>query len=97
MAPVRQFIDGFNKGDVEMAQAACADQTVIIDDFPPHEWRGPEAASIWFRDLTVLGKKYDRSEAFVALNKPRQVKVTGAHAYAIIPFNLTYKDKGQSS
>ena len=25
MAPVRQFIDGFNKGDIKMAQAACAD------------------------------------------------------------------------
>jgi hypothetical protein len=34
MAPVRQFVDGFNKSDIKMAQAACADQTFIIDDFP---------------------------------------------------------------
>jgi len=95
MAPVRQFIDGFNKGDIEMAQAACADQTVIIDDFPPHEWRGPEAASIWFRNLTDFGKKYDMSEAFVSLNKPRHVQITGPHAYAVVPINLSYKDKGQ--
>ena len=33
MTPVRQFVDGFNKSDIEMAQAACADQTFIIDDF----------------------------------------------------------------
>ena len=38
MAPVRQFINGFNKGDVRMAQAACAEQNFIIDDFPPHAW-----------------------------------------------------------
>jgi hypothetical protein len=27
MAPVRQFVEGFNKGDIKMAQGACADQT----------------------------------------------------------------------
>ena len=37
MAPVRQFVDGFNKSDIKWPQAACADQTFIIDDFPPHE------------------------------------------------------------
>src|SRR5215468_4402017 len=38
MAPVRQFVDGFNKTDIKMAEAACANETFIIDDFPPHEW-----------------------------------------------------------
>jgi hypothetical protein len=50
MTPVRQFVDGFNKSDIEMAQAACADQTFIVDDFPPHEWRGSGAISKWFHD-----------------------------------------------
>ena len=57
MAPVRQFVDGFNKSDIKMAQAACADQTFIIDDFPPNEWRGSGATSKWFRDLTRMGKR----------------------------------------
>jgi SnoaL-like protein len=95
MAPVRQFIDGFNKSDINMAQAACADQTFIIDDFPPHEWRGSGATSKWFRDLTRMGKKNGMSEAFVTLLKPRQVNVTGTHAYVIVPVNLRYNDKGQ--
>ena len=95
MAPVRQFIDSFNKGDIETAQAACADQTVIIDDFPPHQWRGSGAASKWFRDLTGFAKKYEMSEAFVSLTKPRHVQVTESHAYAVVPINLSYKDKGQ--
>jgi hypothetical protein len=95
MAPVRQFIDGFNKSDIKMAQAACADQTFIIDDFPPHEWRGSGATSRWFRDLTALGKKYDMSDPFVTLGKPRQVHVTGTHAYVVVPIKLRYNDKGQ--
>jgi hypothetical protein len=81
IAPVHQFVDGFNKNDIKMAQAACVDQTFIIDDFPPHEWRGPRATSKWFHDLAALGKKYDMSDPFVTLLKPRQVHVTGTHAY----------------
>ena len=95
MAPVRQFVDGFNKNDIKMAQAACADQTFIIDDFPPHEWRGSGATSKWFRDLTRMGRKNGMSDSFVTLLKPRQVDVTGTHAYVVVPINLRYNDKGQ--
>jgi hypothetical protein len=95
MEPVRQFIDGFNKSDIKMAQAACADQTFIIDDFPPHEWRGSGATSKWFRDLTRMGQKNGMSDAFVTLLKPRQLHVTGTDAYVIVPINLRYNDKGQ--
>jgi hypothetical protein len=95
MEPVRQFIDGFNKSDIKMAQAAGADQTFIIDDFPPHEWRGSGATSKWFRDLTRMGQKNGMSDAFVTLLKPRQLHVTGTDAYVIVPINLRYNDKGQ--
>ena len=70
MAPVRQFVDGFNKSDIKMAQAACADQTFIIDDFPPHEWRGSGATSKWFLDLTRMGKKNGMSDSFVTYSSP---------------------------
>jgi len=43
MAPVNQFINGFNKGDIKTALAACAEQTSIIDEFPPYEWHGAGA------------------------------------------------------
>jgi len=40
-----------------------------------------------------MGKKNGMSEAFVTLRKPRQINVTGKHAYMIVPINLRYKDK----
>ena len=95
MAPVRQFVDGFNKSDIKMAQAACADQTFIIDDFPPHAWGGPEAISKWLDDLQIFGKQNDSSDWFVTLGKPRHVDVADAHAYVVVPTNLSYKKKGQ--
>src|SRR5689334_19587472 len=57
MAVVRQFVDGFNKGDTKTALAACADQTSIIDDFPPHEWHGAGACSKWMNDDDAYAKK----------------------------------------
>jgi hypothetical protein len=57
MVPVYQFIDGFNKNDTKTAIAACADQTSIIDEFPPHEWRGAGACSNWARAYDTDTKK----------------------------------------
>ena len=45
MAVVKQWDDGFNTGDIKSAVVACADQTSIIDDIPPHEWHGTGGCS----------------------------------------------------
>ena len=47
-APVRQFIDGFNTGNVQAAFAAYATGVItIVDEFAPHIWTGPDAAHQW--------------------------------------------------
>jgi hypothetical protein len=44
-ASIRQFIDGFNTGNVESAFAAYATGAItIVDEFAPHIWTGPDAA-----------------------------------------------------
>jgi len=95
LAPVRQFIDGFNKGDIKMAEAACLDQIFIIDDFPPHAWSGSDAISNWLHDLDTFEKKSGTSDASVTLDKPQHVKVTGDRAYVVVPTKLSYKKRGQ--
>ena len=40
MAAVHAFVEAFNDDDVERMQAACTDETVIVDDVPPHQWSG---------------------------------------------------------
>jgi hypothetical protein len=57
IAPVRQFVDAFNKGDTKTAAAVCADQTSIIDEFPPHEWHGPGGCVKWMADYDADAKK----------------------------------------
>ena len=50
-APIRQFIDGFNTGDTKAAFAAYGSgDIVIVDEFAPHRWVGPQAPQEWAAD-----------------------------------------------
>src|SRR5271165_4296219 len=71
MAPVHQFVDGFNAGDTAKALGACADPMFIIDDFPPHEWHGPGASAAWFHDYEADAKRSGITPVSVTLGKPR--------------------------
>ena len=96
MVPVRQFIDGFNKGDVKSALATCAEQTSIIDEFPPHEWHGPGACATWANDFDADAKKNGVTDGKVTIGKPRHVDVSGDRAYVIVPATYAYKLKGKA-
>ena len=95
MAPVHQFVDGFNKGDTKSALAACADETSIIDEFPPHEWHGAGACAKWADDYDANAKKDGITDGMVILGKPRHVDVTGDLAYVVVPANYRFKQKGK--
>jgi len=95
MVPLHQFIDGFNKGDLKTALAQCAEQTSIIDEFPPHEWHGSGACSTWVNDFDADAKKNGITDGMVTLGKPRHVDITADKAYVVVPANYTYKQKGK--
>jgi len=95
MVPVHQFAHGFNKGDIKSALAACAEQTSIIDEFPPHEWHGAGACSTWANDYDADAKKNGITDGIVTLGNPRHVDITGDRAYVVVPANFTYKQKGK--
>ena len=95
MAPVHQFVDGFNKGDTKSALAACADQTNIIDEFPPHEWHGAGACAQWANDFEADEKKNGVTDGRVTLGTPRHVDITGDRAYIVVPSSYSYKKNGK--
>ena len=96
MVPVHQFVDGFNKGDAKSALAACAEQTSIVDEFPPHEWHGAGACAQWAADYETNAKKDGITDGVVTLGKARHVDVTGDRAYVVTPANYTFKKNGKA-
>jgi ketosteroid isomerase-like protein len=96
LAAVNQFADGFNKGDTKMLLSACADQTSILDEFPPHEWHGTGACAKWVSDFDADAKKNGITDGVVTLSNPLHVDVTADRAYVVIPANYTFKQKGKA-
>jgi ketosteroid isomerase-like protein len=95
MSCVNQFLDAFNKGDAKAAEAVCADQMSIIDEFPPHEWHGAGACSIWFNAYDVDAKKNGITDGIVTFSNPRHVDITADRAYVVVPADYTFKKKGK--
>ena len=95
MVPVHQFVDSFNKGDTTTAAAACADQTSIIDEFPPYEWHGAGACSKWMNDYDADARKNGITDGIVTLSNPRHIDISADHAYVVVPANYTFKKNGK--
>ena len=95
LASVHGFVDGFNKGDTKTLLAACADQTSILDEFPPHEWHGKGACAKWASDFDADAKKNGITDGAVTLGDPSHVDITSDRAYVVIPANYTFKQKGK--
>jgi len=96
MKSVQQFADAFNKGDTKTAAAVCADQTSIIDEFPPHIWHGAGACAKWMSDYDADAKKNGITDGLVTLNAPKHLDLNGDHAYVVIPADYTYKQNGKA-
>src|SRR5262249_26186449 len=91
MAPIQQFCDGLNKGDMKSAMAACLDDMCIIDEIAPHEWHGAGACSKWLADFDADAEKNGITDTVVTLKKPRHVDVTVDRAYVVVPALYAYK------
>ena len=90
MRPVRQFVDSFNRGDVK---TACANQSTIIDEFPPYLWQGATACADWSNDFDAYREKNGITDPKITLGLGQYVDVTGDRAYVVVQAHLTFKQK----
>ncbi len=97
MAPIQQFVDGFNKGDMSNVVAACDANSSVIDDFPPHVWAAPSGCADWGRAYARMAKSQGITNGIVTLGTPRHVDVTGDRAYVVVPTTFTYKLHGKAT
>lgn len=95
VATVRQFADAFNKGDVKAVPAACADEALILDEFPPYAWHGTGACAHWMSDYDADAKKNGITDGQVTLKTPRHVDIVADRAYVVVSANYAYKRQGK--
>jgi ketosteroid isomerase-like protein len=94
-AAVQRYDAAFNKGDSKTIVGMCAPGAIIIDDFAPYGWQGPNACGAWLAALGADDKKNGIADGIVTLRKPWHVDVTGARAYVVVPVTYTYRQHGK--
>lgn len=95
-APIRQFIDAFNKGDAASAYATYAKgEITIVDEFAPHRWNGPHAAQDWAAAYDKHAQATGVSDGQVKCSAPTRIEHEGDFAYVILPTEYLYKERGK--
>jgi ketosteroid isomerase-like protein len=95
MAVVHQWVDGFDKGDMKSALAACADQALILDDIPPHVWQGAGACGAWKDAYDAWAKSNDYTGGSTALGKVHHIDISGEYAYVVASATFSVVEKGK--
>lgn len=95
MSIIHEWVDGFNRGDTQKAIATCADQTSLIDDFPPHEWHGPGACAKWFSDFQTMSQSFGTSKHVITMEKRSHIETTAHLAYVVVRTTLSFHRKGK--
>lgn len=93
-APIHQFVDGFNKGDLKAAKATLTAAPSIVDEVAPFHWDGPKAFDSWVADLTRSEAAEGRTDGHVTMDAATREEVSGGRAYVIVPSTYTFKLKG---
>ena len=95
LAAVRQYIEGFNKGDAKVMATTFAVPGSILDGMAPHVWQGPTATEDWYRDVLLEGQQHGASGYLVTLGEPLHNNASGDNAYVVVPATMTFKVHGK--
>ncbi|HXQ10284.1 MAG TPA: nuclear transport factor 2 family protein [Caulobacteraceae bacterium] len=98
MAAVQKYLASFNTGDRAAAAALCAPDAIVIDDFPPYAWQGPNTCTTWwdalggYNQAQGIGLPSDVKQSGAAW----QLSVTGDRAYIVLPVTYDYAQHGKA-
>lgn len=94
MAPVHQFVDAMNAGDMKKAAAAHMPSSPIVDEFAPHYW---SSFGAWLKDFMADARKNKVSDVHLTLMAPTTSTVGAARAYEVVPNVIDARHDGQAA
>lgn len=84
-AAVITSLDKFNGGDAAAFHAAHAPNAVIIDEFGPYLWTGPNASQRWLEDYMKDAAASGISGGRVDYAAPIRASANDSSAYIVLP------------
>ncbi len=97
VAVVQKYLAAFSAGDKAAAAALCTPDAVIVDDFPPYVWKGPNACATWWDALGAYNASQGigAPETIGTAGAPWRSVVTGEQAYVVVPMSYHYTQHGK--
>lgn len=95
-ATVQRFLDSFNKGDVDAAQATQFGDVVIVDEFAPFVWQGEGAFGRWLEALTKHDSAAGVTDGHMALGDTIRREVSGDRAYLVVATVYSFRENGNA-
>ncbi|MFD1610191.1 DUF4440 domain-containing protein [Sphingomonas tabacisoli] len=94
-APIRTFLEAFNRGDVTAAAAThVASGVSIVDEVAPYHW---SSFQDWLGALDKETKDGGLTEQSVIVTGPTvREQVSGDSAYVIMPVRYAFKARGRA-
>ncbi len=93
-APITQFLEAFNKGDIAAAAATHADDAHITDEVAPYFWGGHDVVKRWAEDYAKDAAAKGITDPKVVIGDSTRALVEGDRAYVIVPAAYNFKAKG---
>jgi len=84
-AAVTIWLDKFNAGDIAAFEAGHSPNAVIVDEFGPHLWTGPNAAKQWLADYGKDSAAGGISGGRLDYAAPIRASADQTSAYIVLP------------
>jgi hypothetical protein len=94
MTTIHRFIEASSRGDAIAVEALQAPDVSIIDEFPPHAWRGAGAYRAWAADAQRQDAAEDVHEGVLSLGRVVREQSDGKTAYVVVHALYRFKTHG---
>lgn len=91
---ITSVLDKFNSGDINAFFAAHRDGALIVDEFAPFVWGGPQSVQRWASDYDVDAKRRGIRDGRIDYGKPIQANSDGTSAYIVLPTTYRFTQNG---
>ena len=94
-AVVTSVLDRFNAGDIDAFFKAHQPGALIVDEFTPYVWGGPNSAQRWASDYSKDSEAKGISGGRVDYARPIQASTNGTSAYIVLPTTYRFTQRAK--
>ena len=90
MAPINDIVAAVNANNLAMTKKFYTSSPIIIDEFAPYRWSGPNAVATWFANFGAFQTMAKITQGHVTVADPSYWDVSKDRTEIIVPATFTF-------